>query len=105
MNTQILNREEVIHDFCSQIADRLRRDCNLRESDSYIYGYSGTATIHLDLFGMDRVAVELATLLTSGEASRERSGSIDSNMKLDDTAVSAKKRLRYYTPRQRKASK
>jgi hypothetical protein len=54
-----LTGEEIVIDVCSQIATWLRRDCNLRDSDSYQGGYRGTVKLRLDLFGMDQVTVEV----------------------------------------------
>lgn len=58
-----LTGEEIIIDLCTQIAEKLRRDCNLRETDSYGGGYSATVTIHLEAYGLDTATVE-ATLST-----------------------------------------
>jgi hypothetical protein len=53
-----LTGEEIIIDLCSQIAEKLRRDCNLRGTDSYAGGYSAKVTVHVEAYGIDTVTVE-----------------------------------------------
>ena len=53
-----LNGEEIITDLCCLIADKLRKDCNLRQSDSYSGGYMARITIHLEAYGMDTATVD-----------------------------------------------
>jgi len=53
-----LTGEEIIIDLCSQLAEKLRKDCNLRETDCYHGGYSAKIKIHLEGYGMDTVTVE-----------------------------------------------
>jgi hypothetical protein len=53
-----LSGEEIIIDLCEQIAAKLRGDCNLRGSDAYAGGYSAKVSVHLELYGMDTVAVD-----------------------------------------------
>jgi hypothetical protein len=55
---EALSGEEIIVDLCSLIAEKLRKDCNLRDSDSYGQGYSARVTIHLEAYGMDTAVVE-----------------------------------------------
>ena len=54
-----LTGEEIIIDLCEQIASKLRKDCNLREADSYQSGYSAKVTIHLEAYGMDVAPVDV----------------------------------------------
>jgi hypothetical protein len=54
-----LTGEEIIIDLCSQLAEKLRQDCNLRETDSYENGYSAKITVHLEAFGLDTAAVDV----------------------------------------------
>lgn len=53
-----LSGEEIVIDLCSQIAAKLRNDCNLRASDAYSQGYSAKVTIHLEAYGMDTATVD-----------------------------------------------
>lgn len=53
-----LSGEEIIIDLMEQLSSRLRRDCNLRPSDSYINGYSAEVSIKLHCFGIDTADVE-----------------------------------------------
>jgi hypothetical protein len=53
-----LSGEEIIVDLCALLADKLRKDCNLRESDSYSGGYSAKVTVHLEAYGMDTATVD-----------------------------------------------
>lgn len=58
-----LSGEEIIVDFCEQLAARLRRDCNLRPADSYVNGYSAEITgLKLKLYGIDTAEVEIQSL-------------------------------------------
>lgn len=54
-----LTGEEIVIDLCSLIADKLRKDCNLREIDSYQGGYSAKVTVHLEAYGLDTVPVNI----------------------------------------------
>lgn len=54
-----LTGEEIITDACVQLAEHLRRDCNLRDTDSYEGGYSAKIKVSLYLYGMDTVAVDV----------------------------------------------
>ena len=53
-----LTGTEVIEDFLNHLRTQLRRDCNLRDSDSYTRGYSATASYKLKLYGVDSTDVE-----------------------------------------------
>ena len=53
-----LTGTEIIEDFLNHIRTQLRRDCNLRDSDSYTRGYSATASYKLKLYGVDVTEVE-----------------------------------------------
>lgn len=54
-----LTGEEIITDACALLAEHLRKDCNLRDTDSYEGGYAAKIKISLSLYGMDTVAVEM----------------------------------------------
>ncbi len=62
-----LSGEEIIVDFCSQIAEYLRKDCNLRPSDAYQNGYRGIAKVRLELYGMDQAVVEAEIPISAGK--------------------------------------
>lgn len=64
-----LTGEEIINDLCVQLAEHLRRDCNLRDTDSYEGGYSAHIKANVQLYGMDTVPVEVA--LTAGKVQSE----------------------------------
>jgi len=53
-----LTGEEILIDLCSLIADKLRKDCNLRDTDSYGGGYFAKVTIHLEAYGLDTAMVD-----------------------------------------------
>jgi hypothetical protein len=59
-----LSGEEIIIDLCSLIAEKLRKDCNLRDADSYSGGYSATVSVHLEAYGLDTATVD--TAVTNG---------------------------------------
>ena len=48
-----LSGKEIIEDILDQIKRKLTTSCNLRDSDSYGQGYSGTVTINLKMYAMD----------------------------------------------------
>jgi hypothetical protein len=54
-----LSGTEIIADVLDQIKRKLMYSCDLRDSDSYGQGYSGTITINLKLYGMDATPVEI----------------------------------------------
>jgi len=56
---QPLTGEEIVIDLCSLLAEKLRKDCNLREIDSYEGGYSAKVTVHLEAYGMDTATVDV----------------------------------------------
>lgn len=58
-----LSGGEIITDILDQIEKRLRRDCNLRDSDSYGRGYLGKITIHLELQAMDTAQIDVEEVL------------------------------------------
>jgi hypothetical protein len=64
-----LTGEEIINDACVQLAEHLRRDCNLRDTDSYEGGYSFKFKGTLKLYGMDTTTVEVDVA-----AGKEQSG-------------------------------
>jgi hypothetical protein len=53
-----LTGAEVINDLLDQVAEKLRGDCNLRETDSYQGGYDGWVEVHLKLRGLDTAEVK-----------------------------------------------
>lgn len=53
-----LNGSEIVDDLCGLIAEKLRKDCNLREIDGYAGGYKATVKIHLEAFGLDAAVVD-----------------------------------------------
>jgi hypothetical protein len=53
-----LSGEEIIVDLCSQLADKLRADCNLRPTDAYANGYMAKIQVHLECYGMDMATVD-----------------------------------------------
>ena len=59
--TNPLGGDEVVNDVLSQIRKRLATDCNLRKSDGYSGGYSGTISISLKLHAVrvTEVAMEI----------------------------------------------
>jgi hypothetical protein len=75
-----LTGEEIIIDLCSQIADRLRKDCNLRDSDSYPSGYSAKVTVHVEAYGMDQATVDMS--LSVGAAQADPSTVIDTEIEV-----------------------
>jgi hypothetical protein len=52
-----LTGEEVINDLLDQVAEKLRHDCHLRNSDAYTGGYEGTVEVHLKLRSLDTAVV------------------------------------------------
>jgi hypothetical protein len=54
-----LSGTEIISDVLDQIKRRLQSSCDLRDSDSYGQGFSGTITISLKLHAMDNTPVDL----------------------------------------------
>lgn len=74
-----LNGEEIIIDLCEQIAQKLRRDCNLRSSDSYVNGYSAEVAVKIHCFGIDTAEVDstidakkLPETVTDGKATETK---------------------------------
>jgi hypothetical protein len=53
-----LTGEEIIVDVLEQVAERLRADCNLRDTDAYAGGYDGWVEVHLNLRGLDLAKVD-----------------------------------------------
>lgn len=62
---EALTGREIVNDLLVQIDEKLSRDCNLRDTDSYQGGYSAKVTIHLEAYGMDTVIVEAS--VTTGK--------------------------------------
>ncbi len=58
-----LSGTEIIQDVLDQIKRKLMYSCDLRDSDSYGLGYSGTITISLKLYGMDATPVEVEVII------------------------------------------
>jgi len=60
-----LSGEEVVIDLCSQIADKLRQNCDLRPVDAYGGGYAAQVSIRVQAFGMD--TAEIVTEVNVGK--------------------------------------
>ncbi len=58
-----LSGTEIINDILDQIKRKLTYSCDLRDSDSYGQGYSGTIAISLKLYGMDATPVEVEVII------------------------------------------
>ncbi|HEX5426506.1 MAG TPA: hypothetical protein VFW94_23365 [Candidatus Acidoferrales bacterium] len=77
-----LSGEEIIADLLDQIEKALRRDCNLRATDSYGGGYSGKIEIKLNLVAMDTTVLTITKELAPTEdakkvlAEKEASGEL-----------------------------
>jgi hypothetical protein len=54
-----LSGVEIIEDVLAQIKRKLMYSCDLRNTDSYGQGYSGTIEIHLKLHSMDNTPVDI----------------------------------------------
>ena len=54
-----LSGVEIIEDFLDQIRRKLNNSCDLRSTDCYDQGYSGTAEIHLKMYDMDSVKLDM----------------------------------------------
>ena len=59
-----LSGQEIINDVLGQVRKALERDCNLRESDCYGRGYSGSIKLSLQLFDIDVAKVEAELALS-----------------------------------------
>jgi hypothetical protein len=59
-----LSGTEIIDDVLAQIKRKLMYSCDLRDSDSYGQGYSGTIEIHLKLHAMDNIPVDIVVPIT-----------------------------------------
>lgn len=57
--TNPLGGHEVVADVLAQIKKRLATDCNLRATDGYSGGYSGTVTINLKLHAVRITSVDM----------------------------------------------
>jgi hypothetical protein len=55
-----LSGSEVIDDVLAQIRRKLQTSCDLRDSDNYGQGYSGTIEIKLKLHAMDDIPAEFS---------------------------------------------
>ena len=53
-----LTGEEIINDALDRTAEKLRGDCNLRATDTYLGGYDGWIEVHLNLHGLDTAKVQ-----------------------------------------------
>jgi hypothetical protein len=52
-------KTEIIEDFLDQIRRKLNNSCDLRETDCYSRGYSATADIHMKLYDVDIVSLDM----------------------------------------------
>jgi hypothetical protein len=59
-----LSGQEIINDVLGQVRKALERDCNVRESDCYGRGYSGSIKLSLQLFDIDVAKIEMELPLT-----------------------------------------
>jgi hypothetical protein len=91
-----LSGEEIVVDLCSQIAQKLRNDCNLRESDAYSGGYSAKVTVHLEAYGMD--TVEVKAQIATGTAQENPDELIDTTYEVPVEAALNKVRERSDQP-------
>lgn len=66
-----LSGEEIIADVLDQIEKALRRDCNLRATDSYSGGYSGKIEISLNLHAVDTTFVEIKQPVSETENAKK----------------------------------
>lgn len=57
--TEPLSGKEVVSDVLAQIGKKLSTDCNLRATDGYSGGYSGSVTIKLNLHAVRITPVEM----------------------------------------------
>jgi hypothetical protein len=64
---QGLTGTEIIEDFLNHLRTKLRRDCNLRDTDSYTRGYSATGSFKIQLFGMDTNVVDGEIEIVKGD--------------------------------------
>jgi hypothetical protein len=53
VNIEGLSGTEIIEDVLDQIRRKFKYSCNLRDTDSYGQGYSGTVTVNLKMYAMD----------------------------------------------------
>ena len=63
--TNPLGGHEVVADVLSQIKKRLATDCNLRATDGYSGGYSGTVIINLNLHAVRISNVDMEIPITT----------------------------------------
>jgi hypothetical protein len=63
--TNPLGGHEVVADILAQIRKRLATDCNLRATDGYSGGYSGTVTVKLHLHAVRIAEVEMEIPITA----------------------------------------
>lgn len=65
---QGLSGEEILYDVLDQVEKALRKDCNLRPTDSYGQGYSGKVEIHLKLIALDTTSVDVTAAVATSPA-------------------------------------
>ena len=75
-----LTGEEIVVDLCSLLADKLRKDCNLRDADSYAGGYMAKVTVHLEAYGMDTATVDIE--VATGRAQADPDELIDTTLEV-----------------------
>jgi|ERR1700677_165977 len=63
--TDPISGSEVVADVLAQIKKRLATDCNLRATDGYSGGYSGTITVSLKLHAVRISEVEMTIPITA----------------------------------------
>ena len=87
--TNPLSGHEVIDDVLAQIRKRLSTDCNLRETDGYSGGYSGTVSVKLNLNAVRISEVEMTIPITDGT----KGPSVDSFMPEDLVPVEVEEEI------------
>lgn len=63
-----LNGQEIITDILDQVRTALSKDCNLRPTDSYGFGYEGTVEIKLKCRALDVAEVSVTAELRPSPA-------------------------------------
>ena len=66
--TNPLGGHEVVADVLAQIKKRLATDCNLRATDGYSGGYSGTVTIKLRMHAVRTSEVDMEIPITAPQS-------------------------------------
>jgi hypothetical protein len=59
VEVEALSGTEIIDDILAQIKRKLQYSCDLRSTDAYGQGYSATIDIHLKLYSVDTVSLDM----------------------------------------------